>query len=162
MSISQCILLQLLARPPLLWQEHAWVPAASKYQRSEPSFHFLIYAKTDMNNLVLCQSSGQCQGALGISDGSIKNTQLFASSSADETQQPFHARINKTIKGSKGGWCSAFPDNTEFIEVDLLKPFLISGSYVHVRGGSTVGEWAGGTHPHLVVSSPPPRSPARP
>jgi hypothetical protein len=42
MSISQCILLQLLARPPLLWQErqfgrwklvlteHAWVPAASK------------------------------------------------------------------------------------------------------------------------------------
>jgi hypothetical protein len=30
MSISQCILLQLLARPPLLWQEHARVPAASK------------------------------------------------------------------------------------------------------------------------------------
>jgi hypothetical protein len=30
MSISQCILLQLLARPPLLWQEHAWMPAASK------------------------------------------------------------------------------------------------------------------------------------
>jgi hypothetical protein len=24
------ILLKLLARPPLLWQEHAWVPAASK------------------------------------------------------------------------------------------------------------------------------------
>jgi hypothetical protein len=27
MLISQCILLQLLAGPPLLWQEHAWVRA---------------------------------------------------------------------------------------------------------------------------------------
>ena len=69
----------------------------------------------------------QCHGALGVSDGRIKDIQLFASSSADETQQPFHARINKTVKGSKGGWCSAFQDNTEFIEVDLLKPFFISG-----------------------------------
>jgi hypothetical protein len=29
MSISQRILLQLLARPPLLWQEHAWLGKSS-------------------------------------------------------------------------------------------------------------------------------------
>ena len=36
----------VLARPPLLWQEHAWVPAVSKNQRSEPSTYFLIYDHT--------------------------------------------------------------------------------------------------------------------
>ena len=40
MSISQCILLQLLARPPLLWQEHAWVPAASKTSKERAIYSF--------------------------------------------------------------------------------------------------------------------------
>jgi hypothetical protein len=40
MSISQCILLQLLARPPLLWQEHAWVPAASKTSKEWAIYSF--------------------------------------------------------------------------------------------------------------------------
>jgi hypothetical protein len=40
MSISQCILLQLLARPPLLWQEHAWVPAASKIPKEWAIYSF--------------------------------------------------------------------------------------------------------------------------
>lgn len=80
-----------------------------------------------MNFIFVVPCTAECQEPLGISDGRIKDTQLFASSSADETQQPFHARINKTLKGSRGGWCSAFADNTEFLEVDFLKPFLISG-----------------------------------
>ena len=64
-----------------------------------------------------------------MSDGRIKDSQIFASSSVDETQQPFHARINKTVRGSRGGWCSAFADNTEFLEIDLKKQFVITGKF---------------------------------
>ena len=117
--------------------------AANPHQYRQPFISCLLSPRISLFNQKLFKAmhvfdshmhyylaTGQCQEALGISDGRIKNAQLFASSSADETQQPFHARINKTIKGSRGGWCSAFPDNTEFIEVDFLKPFLISGLYV--------------------------------
>lgn len=68
-----------------------------------------------------------CQEALGISKGLVKDSQFTASSSYDEHHQPYHARLNKTVKGSRGGWCSAFADETEFLEVDLGKKTGISG-----------------------------------
>lgn len=68
-----------------------------------------------------------CQGSLGVSAGLIKDSQITASSSYDEHHQPYHARLNKTVKGSRGGWCSAFADETEFLEVNLVNKTTISG-----------------------------------
>ena len=62
-----------------------------------------------------------------MSTGLIKDSQLTASSSYDEHHQPFHARLNKTVKGSRGGWCSAFADETEFLEVNLGNKTALSG-----------------------------------
>ena len=62
-----------------------------------------------------------------MSNGRIKDFQLTASSSYDEHHQPFHARLNKTVKGSRGGWCSAFADETEFLEVNLGNKTTVSG-----------------------------------
>ena len=42
MSILQCILLKLLARPPLLWQEHAWVPPAGSVKNIKGVNHLFI------------------------------------------------------------------------------------------------------------------------
>ena len=78
-----------------------------------------------------------CQEALGITRGLIKDSQITASSSYDEHHQPYHARLNKTVKGSRGGWCSAFADETEFLEIDLGNKTGISGkllpSLLHCR-----------------------------
>lgn len=78
-----------------------------------------------------------CQEALGITRGLIKDSQFTASSSYDEHHQPYHARLNKTVKGSRGGWCSAFADETEFLEIDLGNKTGISGklmsSLLHCR-----------------------------
>ena len=68
-----------------------------------------------------------CHETLGVSKGLIKDSQFTASSSYDEHHQPYHARLNKTVKGSRGGWCSAFADETEFLEVDLGNKTAISG-----------------------------------
>ena len=62
-----------------------------------------------------------------MSNGLIKDSQFTASSSYDEHHQPYHARLNKTVKGSRGGWCSAFADETEFLEVNLGNRKSISG-----------------------------------
>ena len=67
-----------------------------------------------------------------MSSGLIKDSQFTASSSYDENHQPYHARLNKTVKGSRGGWCSAFADETEFLEVNLGKKKSISGELMIV------------------------------
>lgn len=73
-----------------------------------------------------------CQETLGVSSGLIKDSQFTASSSYDEHHQPYHARLNKTVKGSRGGWCSAFADETEFLEINLGKKKSISGELMFV------------------------------
>ena len=83
--------------------------------------------KRNTNDSISCVEN--CNDALGMADGRIKDAQIFASSSADETQMPFFARVNQTVQGSRGGWCSAFPDNTEFLEIDLKRKFTITGNY---------------------------------
>ncbi|XP_022780705.1 uncharacterized protein LOC111321951 [Stylophora pistillata] len=80
-----------------------------------------------------------CQEALGISRGMIKDSQFTASSSYDEHHQPYHARLNKTVKGSRGGWCSAFADETEFLEIDLGNKTGISG--ISTQGQSMFDNW---------------------
>jgi hypothetical protein len=51
MSILQCILLQLLARPPItLARTCVGVGSVKKHQRSEPSIHFLIYDRSVLKN----------------------------------------------------------------------------------------------------------------
>lgn len=67
-----------------------------------------------------------------MSSGLIKASQFTASSSYDEHHQPYHARLNKTVKGSRGGWCSAFADETEFLEINLGKKKSISGELMFV------------------------------
>ena len=62
-----------------------------------------------------------------MSKGLLKDSQFTASSSYDEHHQPYHARLNKTVKGSRGGWCSAFADETEFLEVNLGNKTAITG-----------------------------------
>ena len=68
-----------------------------------------------------------------MSSGLIKDSQFTASSSYDEHHQPYHARLNKTVKGSRGGWCSAFADETEFLEVNLGNRRGISGEKMFCR-----------------------------
>ena len=77
--------------------------------------------------------SSDCQESLGVSNGLIKDSQFTASSSYDEHHQPYHARLNKTVKGSRGGWCSAFADETEFLEVNLGNRRSISGEEMFCR-----------------------------
>lgn len=85
-----------------------------------------IYRPSSLSILCLKLFS-DCQESLGVSNGLIKDSQFTASSSYDEHHQPYHARLNKTVKGSRGGWCSAFADETEFLEVNLGNRRSISG-----------------------------------
>ncbi|KAK2563931.1 EGF-like repeat and discoidin I-like domain-containing protein 3 [Acropora cervicornis] len=80
-----------------------------------------------------------CHGILGVSTGLIKDSQLSASSSYDERHQPYHARLNKTVQGSRGGWCSAFADETEFLEVNLGNKTNVSG--ISTQGQSMFDNW---------------------
>ena len=82
-----------------------------------------------VNSEVYFNKFAGCQGILGVSTGLIKDSQLSASSSYDERHQPYHARLNKTVQGSRGGWCSAFADETEFLEVNLGNKTNVSGTY---------------------------------
>ncbi|XP_068712219.1 retinoschisin-like [Montipora foliosa] len=80
-----------------------------------------------------------CRDILGVSSGLIKDIQLTASSSYDEHHQPYHARLNKTVEGSRGGWCSAFADEMEFLEINLGNRTNISG--ISTQGQSMFDNW---------------------
>lgn len=54
-----------------------------------------------------------------MNDDVITDKQITASSSYDDKHKPFHARLNKIVKGSRGAWCSAFADDTEYLQIDF-------------------------------------------
>lgn len=87
----------------------------------------MIVLVTIQSILSLSASRTDCKGALGVSSGKIKDPQITASSSYDEQHQPHHARLNRTVKGSRGGWCSAFADNSEYLEIDLGSKNIVTG-----------------------------------
>lgn len=70
-----------------------------------------------------------CRSAVGIQSGAIQDSQIKASSSYDDKHLPFHARLNLTVAGSRGGWCSATSDGLEFLEVDLRNKTFVTGKY---------------------------------
>jgi hypothetical protein len=80
------------------------------------------------------------QGALGLEDGRIQDSQLSASSSFQPAVGPAMGRPNEDIQG--GAWCprsfiSQDLDMQEFLEVDLLQEHTVTGVL-------TQGRFAGG------------------
>jgi hypothetical protein len=80
------------------------------------------------------------QGALGLEDGRVQDSQLSASSSFQPAVGPAMGRLNADIQG--GAWCprsfiSQDMDAQEFLEVDLLQEHTVTGVL-------TQGRFAGG------------------
>uniref|UniRef100_A0A2C9K961 F5/8 type C domain-containing protein n=1 Tax=Biomphalaria glabrata TaxID=6526 RepID=A0A2C9K961_BIOGL len=70
----------------------------------------------------------------------ISNTQLTASSSLDILHYPSRGRLYTSKDGSlAGGWSPSATDNSPYIQVDFLTPYLISG--VVTQGSADQPSW---------------------
>uniref|UniRef100_A0A8C3KMB2 F5/8 type C domain-containing protein n=1 Tax=Calidris pygmaea TaxID=425635 RepID=A0A8C3KMB2_9CHAR len=70
---------------------------------------------------------GRCRFALGMEDGSIPDSRLSASSAWSDSTAARHGRLGRS--DGDGAWCPAgpvFPEEEEFLEVDLGRLYLVT------------------------------------
>eukprot|EP00057_Strongylocentrotus_purpuratus_P014292 XP_011668766.1 PREDICTED: uncharacterized protein LOC590339 [Strongylocentrotus purpuratus] len=77
---------------------------------------------------------------LGMEDGHIADSQLSASTCYDTNSCADRARLNQVASGEKtGAWTAQTNDNSQWIQVDLLSDFELSG--IVIQGRSDTDEW---------------------
>lgn len=89
----------------------------------------------DMND---SQPSGfiGCSTPLGMENGQIKDAQITASSEYSVQHAAKFGRLNFKASGSKqGGWSAAYTAANQWIQVDLVKYFIVKGIATQGRNG---------------------------
>ena len=110
---------------------------------TEYAAYLVGYIKfAEFNIFPLYVGDDTCSNTLGMENGEIKPEQIIASSSHEPSSVgPNNARLNVDISG--GAWCPrALIDSNskEYIEIDLEKPYLISGVLTQGRFGNGQGQ----------------------
>ena len=72
-----------------------------------------------------------CFSPMGMSNGSVLDTEISSSSSMDAQHSAAYARV--TIAGGegitrRGCWCAKTADTNQFVEIDLRKPRKVTGN----------------------------------
>ncbi|KAF1744687.1 hypothetical protein MXB_1000, partial [Myxobolus squamalis] len=80
-----------------------------------------------------------CNDALGMMNGNIKDYQITSSTSFNDLHLPYHARLNKIVENSFGGWCPFKENNDEFLQISLDKLTNVTG--IAIQGLGLVDEW---------------------
>jgi hypothetical protein len=88
-----------------------------------------------------------------MEDGSIRNSQLTASSFLGAGKHPIHGRLNKPrdYDGSDGGWRSLLSDESKWFQIDFLNHVKITG--VSIQGFGNPAEFPAFTKTFKVAIS---------
>ena len=82
-----------------------------------------------------------CQDALGIENGDIKDEQLTASSAWRDDKEQFGAhRARLNLNRWPQGWTASVEDTSPWLQVNLKDPFIITRVATQGYGG-TIDQW---------------------
>ncbi|XP_071518495.1 discoidin domain-containing receptor 2-like [Panulirus ornatus] len=87
-----------------------------------------------------CLHTDQCMAALGMQSGAIPDANITASSHFDAAVNAIFGRAH--VEAGGGAWCpreTVYREGTEFLEVDLGAPHVITKAEVQGRFGNGLG-----------------------
>ncbi|XP_071503480.1 lactadherin-like [Diadema antillarum] len=116
------------------------VPVTARFIRIMPvSWHAHISMRFELlGRVMLMQEAGEHH--LGLESGAIPDSAFSASSMYNYGHRPANARLNfHKGRGRTGGWSSRKNDANQYIEVDLMGFYIVSG--VIIQGREDYSQW---------------------